>query len=158
MKIARACAWVCDIPVLQPRTDAVQSFLSQETIFVELMTTDGTRGRGYSYTIGTGGSAVLALLEDYLLAKPNGLDAAYPEEIWWYLFNHCRSVLGGPVTALALAAIDTAVWDARAKALERPLFELAGGALSVSFVSTYPPVQRALCSPTSPVSGASRPG
>ena len=81
MKIAGARAWVCDIPVLQPRSDAVQSFLSQETIFVEVTTTDGTVGRGYSYTIGIGGTAVLALVEDYLIDKLNGLDAACPGEI-----------------------------------------------------------------------------
>jgi len=34
----------------------------------------------------------------------------------------------GPVTALALAAIDTAVWDARGKQLGVPLWQLAGGA------------------------------
>lgn len=128
LKISGARAWVCDIPVLQPRTDAVQAFLSQETIFVELTTSEGTVGRGYAYTIGIGGSAVLALLRDYLLEKLNGLDAACPEEIWRHLFNQCRSVMVGPVTALALAAIDTAVWDARAKALGLPVCELAGGA------------------------------
>ncbi len=128
MKIAGARAWVCDIPVLQPRSDAVQSFLSQETIFVEVTTTDGTVGRGYSYTIGIGGTAVLALVEDYLIDKLSGLDAACPEEIWRHLYNQCRSVMVGPITALALAAIDTAVWDARAKALGLPVFQLAGGA------------------------------
>lgn len=128
MQIVSARAWTCNIPVLRPRTDAVQSFLSQETIFVELTTKAGVAGRGYAYTIGVGGSAVRSLLEDYLLPTLIGLDADCPEALWRRLFMQCRSLMVGPVAALALAAIDTAAWDVRAKALGLPLFELAGGA------------------------------
>ncbi len=106
----------------------MQSFLSQETVFVEVVTEPGTSGRGYSYTIGVGGSAVLALLQDYLLDKLVGLDAACPEMVWRHMFDQCRSLMAGPVSALALAAIDTAVWDARARHLGLPVHELAGGA------------------------------
>ena len=127
-RIVAARAWLCDVPVLTPRTDAIQSFLSQETIFVELTTRDGVSGRGYAYTIGSGGTAVLALLEDYLLDKLIDLDAASPEAIWRRLHALSRSLMVGPVTALALAAIDTAVWDARGKQLGAPLWQLAGGA------------------------------
>ena len=128
MQIVKARAWACDIPVLQPRTDAVQSFVSQETILVEVTTEQGTTGRGYAYTIGAGGTAVVALLRDYLVDKLIGLDAAEPEAIWHHLFSQSRSLMVGPVTTLALAAIDTAVWDVRAKTLGVPLCELAGGA------------------------------
>ena len=58
--ISRAEAFLVDLEVETVRTDAVQSFLKQETIFVQVETTDGLTGLGYSYTIGTGGSAVLA--------------------------------------------------------------------------------------------------
>ena len=34
----------------------------------------------------------------------------------------------GPITALALAAVDTALWDLRAKKQNLPLWKLAGGA------------------------------
>ncbi|HKO24239.1 MAG TPA: mandelate racemase/muconate lactonizing enzyme family protein, partial [Chloroflexota bacterium] len=37
-KIVRADAYLCDIAVERPRTDAIQSFLKQETIFVEIET------------------------------------------------------------------------------------------------------------------------
>ena len=65
--ITEATAYLVDLEVETVRTDAVQSFLKQETIFVSLSTTDGLTGLGYSYTIGTGGTAVLALLRDHLL-------------------------------------------------------------------------------------------
>ena len=55
-KITKAEAYLVDIPVETVRTDAVQAFLKQETIFVEVRTADGGHGTGYSYTIGTGGT------------------------------------------------------------------------------------------------------
>ena len=44
------------------RTDAIQSFVAQETPIVRITCDDGATGTGYSYTIGTGGSSVVALL------------------------------------------------------------------------------------------------
>ena len=64
MKLSKVDAYLCDIEVETERTDAIQAFTKQETIFVEVETTDGLVGTGYSYTIGTGGRAVLAVVED----------------------------------------------------------------------------------------------
>ena len=44
------------------RTDAIQSFVRQETPIVRITCADGAQGIGYTYTIGTGGSSVVALL------------------------------------------------------------------------------------------------
>ena len=43
------------------RVDAIQSFVSQETPIVRITDADGAVGVGYSYTIGTGGPAVVEL-------------------------------------------------------------------------------------------------
>ncbi len=40
------------------RTDAIQSFVTQETPIVRITCADGAQGTGYTYTIGTGGSSV----------------------------------------------------------------------------------------------------
>ncbi len=127
-KIRLAEAWLRDVPVAAVRTDAVQSFIGQETIFVRLGTEDGLEGRGYSYTIGTGGTAVLEMLQDYLLPTVVGADAARPEALWDQLRTSTLATMIGPITTLALAAIDTAAWDLRARALGLPLWQLAGGA------------------------------
>lgn len=127
MKIRRAEAYLCDLAVEKPRTDAVQAFAKQETIFVEIEA-DGITGTGYSYTIGTGGRAVLELLRTDLLDLLPGRDARLIEGIWKHLFwaTHATSV--GAITSLALAAIDTALWDLRGKASGQPLWLMAGGA------------------------------
>jgi L-alanine-DL-glutamate epimerase-like enolase superfamily enzyme len=126
-RIARASAWLSDLPVEQLRTDAVQSFVKQETIFVEVETADGVAGLGYSYTIGTGGRAVLSLLRETLLETLIGQDIQSPEAIWAAAHAITRATTTGPITSLALAALDTAVWDARCRSLGLPLWKLAGG-------------------------------
>ncbi|GAB3937309.1 mandelate racemase/muconate lactonizing enzyme family protein [Micromonospora vulcania] len=126
--ITHAEAYLVDIPVETVRTDAVQAFLKQETVFVELTTADGGQGTGYSYTIGTGGTAVLALVRDYLLPHLIGRDASRIEAIWRDLHAATRATAVGAITSLALAAVDTALWDLRARAAGLPLWVLAGGA------------------------------
>lgn len=126
--IVSAEAWLSDLEVETVRTDAVQSFLKQETIFVRLRTAGGVEGIGYSYTIGTGGEAVLSLLRTCLLDVLIGLDAHRPEAVWRALFSATRATTVGAITSLALAAVDTAVWDARCKASGLPLWVAAGGA------------------------------
>ncbi|MEV1171560.1 mandelate racemase/muconate lactonizing enzyme family protein [Nonomuraea sp. NPDC049784] len=125
--IVSADAFLVDIPVETVRTDAVQAFLKQETIFVEVRTDDGLAGTGYSYTIGTGGRAVLSMLRDHLLPLLEGRDARDVEALWHDLFAATRATTVGAITSLALAAVDTALWDLRCLRADEPLWRLAGG-------------------------------
>jgi L-alanine-DL-glutamate epimerase-like enolase superfamily enzyme len=117
-----------DLPPKVPRSDAIQSFVTQETPVVRLTADDGSQGIGYSYTIGTGGSSVVALLADHLAPRLLGRDADDIEAIWKDLFFHTHATAVGAITALSLAAIDTALWDLRGRRLGLPLWQLAGGA------------------------------
>lgn len=128
--IVAAEAWLSDIPVETVRTDAVQAFLKQETIYVRLETADGMTALGYSYTIGTGGRAVLEMLRGGMLDAVIGADAERPEAVWYAAFNSTRATTVGAITSLALAAIDTAVWDGRSRRSGIPLWMLAGGSSS----------------------------
>jgi L-alanine-DL-glutamate epimerase-like enolase superfamily enzyme len=117
-----------DLPPKVKRTDAIQSFVSQETPIVVVTDSDGATGIGYSYTIGTGGSSVMRLLADHLAPRLIGRDADRIEAIWRELEYATHATTIGAITALALAAIDTALWDLRAKRQRLPLWILAGGA------------------------------
>ena len=110
------------------RTDAIQSFISQETPIVTVTDADGASGTGYSYTIGTGGSSVMRLLADHLAPRLIGQDADGIEAIWRDLEFSTHATTIGAITAIALAAIDTALWDLRARKQGLPLWKLAGGA------------------------------
>src|SRR5271168_2381231 len=110
------------------RVDAIQSFVSQETPIVRITDSDGAVGVGYSYTIGTGGPAIVELLARSLAPALLGRDGAQVEKIWRDLLflTHATSV--GAITSLALAAIDTALWDLRCRKAGLPLHVMAGGA------------------------------
>ena len=110
------------------RTDAIQSFVSQETPLVRIRCDDGSEGAGYTYTIGTGGSSVVALLRDHLAPRLVGRDPDCIEAIWRDLFFHTHATAVGAITSLALAAIDTALWDWRSRRAGLPLWKAAGGA------------------------------
>ena len=116
---------------LQPkvrRTDAIQSFVVQETILVTIRCSDGSSGTGYTYTIGTGGSSIVALLHDHLVPRLIGRNPAEYEAIWRDLFFHTHATAIGAITSLALAAVDTALWDRNTRVAGLPLWVAAGGA------------------------------
>src|SRR3977135_2187967 len=73
--IRRVDTYLVDLIPERPRTDAIQSFTKQETIFVDIETSDGVVGTGYAYTIGTGGRAVLEMLRNDLVPLLAGQDA-----------------------------------------------------------------------------------
>ena len=126
--IARADAYLVDLVPERPRTDAIQAFVKQETIFVEIENNEGVTGIGYAYTIGTGGRAVLEHLRTDLLPLLYGEDAGQIEAVGQKLFWSTHGTVVGPITSLALAAVDIALWDLRCKSLGQPLWRLAGGA------------------------------
>jgi L-alanine-DL-glutamate epimerase-like enolase superfamily enzyme len=117
-----------DLPPKVKRTDAIQSFVSQETPIVTITDSDGATGTGYSYTIGTGGSSIMRLLRDHLVPRLIGQDGERVEAIWHDLEFATHATTVGAISALALAAVDIALWDLRAKRQKLPLWIVAGGA------------------------------
>ena len=103
-RIERVALRMVDLAPKVRRTDAIQSFVSQETPIVTVTDSDGAVGTGYSYTIGTGGSSVMRLLVDHLAPCLIGQDADCIEAIWHDLefFTHATTI--GAITAIAIAA------------------------------------------------------
>lgn len=127
-RIERIELRMVDLKPKVKRTDAIQSFVSQETPILTITDSDGATGTGYSYTIGTGGSSVMRLLADHLAPVLLGEDADRIEAIWHKLEFHTHATTIGAISALALAAVDTALWDLRARKQNLPLWKVAGGA------------------------------
>jgi L-alanine-DL-glutamate epimerase-like enolase superfamily enzyme len=126
--IERVELFQVDLTPPKPRSDAIQSFVRQETPLVRITCADGAQGTGYAYTIGTGGSSVMALLADHLAPRLLGRDAFEVERLWKELFFHTHATAVGAITSLALAAIDTALWDLKCRRIGLPLWKAAGGA------------------------------
>ena len=127
-RIAKVEVLMVDLKPKVKRVDAIQSFVSQETPIVRITDADGAVGTGYSYTIGTGGHSVIELLKRTLVPAVIGREALEIEKIWRDLLFLTHATTTGAITSIALAAIDTALWDLNARKLGLPLHLLAGGA------------------------------
>jgi L-alanine-DL-glutamate epimerase-like enolase superfamily enzyme len=128
VKITRVEALMVDLKPKVKRTDAIQSFVSQETPIVRIFDADGAVGTGYTYTIGTGGPSIMKLIENTLGPALIGREAMEIERIWRDLLFLTHATTVGAITSLALAAIDTALWDLKCRKHGQPLHLMAGGA------------------------------
>jgi mannonate dehydratase len=95
-------------------------------VTLKIETSDGVHGVGDA-TLNGRELAVASYLTDHVIPCLIGRDAHQIEDIWQYLYKgaYWRR---GPVTMAAIAAVDTALWDIKAKIAGLPLYQLLGGA------------------------------
>lgn len=98
-----------------------------DLVTVRVTDRDGATGLGYTYTVGTGGAAVLSLLEKDITPFLAGRDAGAIEAIFKDLYWHLHYVGRGGLAAHAMSAVDIALWDLKAKRAGLPLWRLLGG-------------------------------
>jgi mannonate dehydratase len=94
-------------------------------VTLKIETDEGLTGVGDA-TLNGRELAVRSYLEDHVVPALIGRDPARIEDTWQYFYRgaYWRR---GPVTMSAIAAVDTALWDIKAKAANLPLYELLGG-------------------------------
>jgi len=95
-------------------------------VTLKLTTEDGIYGLGDA-TLNGRELAVASYLTDHVIPLLIGRDARRVEDTWQYLYKGAYWRCG-PVTMSAIAAVDTALWDIKAKSLNTPLYQLLGGA------------------------------
>jgi mannonate dehydratase len=95
-------------------------------VTLKLITDEGVYGLGDA-TLNGRELAVRSYLEDHVVPCLIGRDAHRIEDTWQYLYRgaYWRR---GPVTMSAIAAVDMALWDIKAKIAGLPLYQLLGGA------------------------------
>jgi mannonate dehydratase len=95
-------------------------------VTLKIETKDGLTGVGDA-TLNGRELAVASYLNDHVIPCLIGRDAHQIEDIWQFLYRgaYWRR---GPVTMSAIAAVDTALWDIKAKLAGMPLYQLLGGA------------------------------
>ncbi len=95
-------------------------------VTLKLTTDDGITGLGDA-TLNGRELSVASYLRDHVAPLLTGRDAHRIEDTWQFLY---RSAYWrrGPVTMTAIAAVDVALWDIKAKAAGMPLYQLLGGA------------------------------
>jgi L-alanine-DL-glutamate epimerase-like enolase superfamily enzyme len=108
-----------------------------ELLLVHLETNSGVTGLGFTYLSGPGAGAVRSLIDTELSHLVQGEDARHTDQLLAKAELRFRLVGFAGLAARAYAAIDIALWDAKAKAAGVPLFKLLGGARNAApfFVS-----------------------
>jgi mandelate racemase len=116
-----------DLVLPRPIETAAGVLRTAPLALVDLLTEDGATGRAYvrTYTP-TALRALVALLED-VAALLVGADSS-PAAVETTLQRHFRLLGTQGLTGIAAAAIDMALWDARAREAGLPLVTLLGGA------------------------------
>jgi mannonate dehydratase len=94
-------------------------------VTLKILTDEGVYGVGDA-TLNGRELAVASYLCDHVVPCLVGRDPHRIEDIWQYLYKgaYWRR---GPVTMTAIAAVDVALWDIKAKIAGLPLYQLLGG-------------------------------
>jgi mannonate dehydratase len=108
------------------RAEVIVTSPDRNFVTLRLTTDDGLVGLGDA-TLNGRELAVVAYLQEHVVPLLLGADAHRIEDTWQFLY---RSAYWrrGPVTMAAIAAVDVALWDLKAKAAGMPLYQLLGGA------------------------------
>lgn len=106
--------------------DVIVTSPGRNFVTLKITTDDGVVGYGDA-TLNGRELSVASYLRDHLAPLLVGRDAHRIEDTWQYLYRggYWRR---GPVTMAAIAAVDTALWDIKAKVAGMPLYQLLGGA------------------------------
>lgn len=94
-------------------------------VTLKIETDQGVHGIGDA-TLNGRELAVVAYLDEHVVPCLIGRDPRQIEDVWQYLYRgaYWRR---GPVTMRAIAAVDVALWDIKAKMAGMPLYDLLGG-------------------------------
>lgn len=111
-----------------PLSDSTHGTMTHfELVTVRLRDSDGAEGVGYTYTVGTGGAAVHALIDQGLRSVLLGADADRIESLWTQMWWRLHYGGRGGSVSLAVSACDIALYDLKARRQNTPLWRLLGG-------------------------------
>ncbi len=131
--IKRIEARLFAVPLPDVLSDAMHGDITHFQLVTVTVTLDtGEEGTGYTYTVGKGGHAILAVIKHDLAPVLIGKPAADIETLYDFMDLHVHYVGRGGIATFAVSAIDIALWDIRCRMLGQPLWQVAGGASNVT--------------------------
>jgi L-alanine-DL-glutamate epimerase-like enolase superfamily enzyme len=110
------------VPTDRPESDGTLAWESTTMVAVHV---DSDRHQGFGYTYAD--RSAQAVVEGVLQNVVQGRDAHDVTALYDAMRAAVRNNGEGGLSALAVAAVDMALWDLKAKALEVPLYDLLGG-------------------------------
>ena len=113
---------VYTVPTEAPEADGTLQWDRTSLVVVQPLLDNGIRGLGYA----VGDPATGTLARDTLVDVVIGIDIRDSQAAWEAMVRRIRN-LGRPgIASMAIAAIDIALWDTKARALDLPLHKLLG--------------------------------
>ena len=125
VRIGSLAAAAYTIPTDRPESDGTFTWNSTTIVIVEV-DAGAARGTGYTY----GSPAVATVIREQLAPVVAGRDPMAVREIWDAMVRAVRNTGRPGIASHAIAAVDTALWDLKARLLGIPLATLLGRARS----------------------------
>jgi L-alanine-DL-glutamate epimerase-like enolase superfamily enzyme len=119
--ITRAAVSVFTVPTDGPESDGTLEWTSTTIVIVEVAA-GGVSGLGYTY----GHKATAALIADMLVPLVRDHDAMDVMGAWIAMTRAIRNQGRPGIASMAIAAMDAALWDLKARLLNVPLVTLLG--------------------------------
>jgi L-alanine-DL-glutamate epimerase-like enolase superfamily enzyme len=110
------------VPTDRPEGDGTLTWDATTMVLVRAHTDDGSTGLGYTY----GHACLTSFIEDVLTPAVTGLDVCDTGAAWQAMVHAIRNHGRPGLASMAIAAVDTALWDAKARLLGRPLHRVLG--------------------------------
>lgn len=111
------------VPTDAPESDGTLEW-DQTTLVVVHVAAAGEEGLGYTYASG----AATTVVQETLAPAIAGLDALQTASVYARMRAVVRNLGQGGLAALALSAVDAALWDLKGRLLGQPVVHLLGGA------------------------------
>ena len=128
MTIQKITTEIFHIPLPKVLSDSTHGDIEFfELISVRIYDSSGDYGLGYTYTTGTGGSAIASHIKDDFSSILIGIEPNNIEEIWNKLWWHVHFAGRGGAMSFAISAVDIALWDLKGKQESKPIWKILGG-------------------------------
>jgi L-alanine-DL-glutamate epimerase-like enolase superfamily enzyme len=111
------------VPLEEPESDGTFTWTDTTVVVAELVAGDAS-GLGFTY----GPTACATVITDILAPAVIGSSACDIPSVWREMVASVRNVGRPGIASMAIAAVDVALWDLRARQLGMPLSDLLGRA------------------------------
>ncbi|HZD10107.1 MAG TPA: enolase C-terminal domain-like protein [Candidatus Binatia bacterium] len=120
MRIRKLDATAYQVPTASPEADGTLAWDSTTLVLLEAWADSGVRGSGFSYA----SAVVVPFVARKLAPVVVGESVDDVGACWEKMVNAVRNVARPGIAAHAISAVDTALWDLKARSLGKPLFRL----------------------------------
>ena len=120
-KITASKVQIYTVPTDSPEADGTYDWTSTTMVLVRIYA-NGKCGLGFTYADAATGALAKTLLHKVV----EGCNVFSHTQIWLSMLRYVRNLGETGISQMAVAAIDNALWDLRARLLEMPLVQLIG--------------------------------